>query len=698
MKSQCVAKHLNGISRTQKKIEQPSRFTEQETDLKFRSLFNLSSKEELIAHYSCSKINTLLVKAGCLYVSRNYLCFYSYFFGVKEVLIIPYIEIKKHIFSSFKDIHAFYKTTKREYKNSIDKLSEFDNQSKGKLLSVKVVDRQFSRTIKVDSDVLNIDFSLPKTEIIDENFKIYTPSLVTDLVPFPGSECRVAVSTNFLCIICTAQYHLLDIREANSFVKMLNRKMNSIQPHVLSLIEPISCGRFNHITESMKNKKYWDLYNEHFSDNQSKSKYYTKSSKLKTVIATGNFHAGLRPYFWPLIEINPGYYEKLVSNHNFDLVTEVTEDIEKDLHRSLPEFTVYNTSEGQGSLRRVLLAYATHNPNIVKSTFSFGLLSHLTSYLSTFTDESEAFTFLNYVMREKVKFSFKLERVEEIDLCKLVMASRKEYKKINNRLITELRARMQHAAILKVETRNFNSIIRIINRKFGLKENHIKYLFDRFKECHYKTIFWGDQEVSLLLNKMSWKTAIDRFLVDSYNFRIIFNEIFTFGVNQIKFSDLCFNLLSRRDRNEGLVDFSQFISLYVIIKSADFALKLMLIYQMAFYNVSTRKSTSDTKSLNDTDTIINLSMPSSNKILNITLAMDDSSYFNSHNDKVLTNILEEQFLPSMQQVLNHCPRTGEYLSWYVTFNTIKTDIEKFPEIVQMVTRKILINNMDVYYE
>uniref|UniRef100_A0A6B2G072 TBC1 domain family member 9 (Trinotate prediction) n=1 Tax=Myxobolus squamalis TaxID=59785 RepID=A0A6B2G072_MYXSQ len=201
------------------------------------------------------------------------------------------------------------------------------------------------------------------------------------------------------------------------------------------------------------------------------------------------------------------------------------------------------------------------------------------------------------------------ENIEEINLCKLVVSSRKEYKKINNHLIKEFRARMQHTAILKVEARNFNSIIRVINRKFGLKENHIKYLFDRFKDCHYKTIFWGDQEISSLLNKMSWKTAIDRFLVDNFNFRIVFNEIFTFGVNQIKFSDLCFNLLSRRDRNEGLVDFSQFISLFVIVKSADFRIKLLLLYQMAFHNVSTTKSTSDTGSINDTDKTINLSMP-----------------------------------------------------------------------------------------
>lgn len=60
---------------------------------------------------------------------------------------------------------------------------------------------------------------------------------------------------------------------------------------------------------------------------------------------------------------HPGYYERILQEHKGRTSTS-TEDIEKDLHRSLPEYAGYQTEEGIGALRRVLQAYSFMNPEL----------------------------------------------------------------------------------------------------------------------------------------------------------------------------------------------------------------------------------------------------------------------------------------------------------------------------------------------
>ncbi|KNZ72436.1 TBC domain-containing protein [Termitomyces sp. J132] len=60
---------------------------------------------------------------------------------------------------------------------------------------------------------------------------------------------------------------------------------------------------------------------------------------------------------------NPGYYDDLLKK-NEGRTTTSTEDIEKDLHRSLPEYAGYQSEEGIGALRRVLQAYSFRNPEL----------------------------------------------------------------------------------------------------------------------------------------------------------------------------------------------------------------------------------------------------------------------------------------------------------------------------------------------
>lgn len=58
---------------------------------------------------------------------------------------------------------------------------------------------------------------------------------------------------------------------------------------------------------------------------------------------------------------HPGLYERILQE-NAGRINTATEEIEKDLHRSLPEYSAYQSEEGIGALRRVLQAYSFKNP------------------------------------------------------------------------------------------------------------------------------------------------------------------------------------------------------------------------------------------------------------------------------------------------------------------------------------------------
>ncbi|KAI8144428.1 rab-GTPase-TBC domain-containing protein [Fennellomyces sp. T-0311] len=90
---------------------------------------------------------------------------------------------------------------------------------------------------------------------------------------------------------------------------------------------------------------------------------------------------------------NQGVYEEVLKTYEGQTSLS-TEEIEKDLNRSLPEYAAYQTPEGIDRLRRVLTAYAWRNPELGYCQ----AMNIVTSALLIYMTEEQAFWVLNVLV------------------------------------------------------------------------------------------------------------------------------------------------------------------------------------------------------------------------------------------------------------------------------------------------------------
>uniref|UniRef100_H9GAM0 Rab-GAP TBC domain-containing protein n=1 Tax=Anolis carolinensis TaxID=28377 RepID=H9GAM0_ANOCA len=487
------------------KEEDPERF--REAHMKFEKSFGLAEQEKLVTYYSCSYWRGRVPCQGWLYLSTNFLSFYSYLLGAEIKLVISWDDISRlektsnviltesihvcsrgedHYFSMFLHIGETFLLMEQLALYAVRRLFDKETFEGDPVLRDPLQITKRGLESRAHSEQFNAFFRLPKEESLREVHECFL------WVPFSHYNTlgKMCISENYICFasqdgsLCCVilplrevvavevadpaskaisiatrgkrAFRFSEVRDFEHLVPKLKGRCDaaaspqhaasaevSISPNPDPVLEdyegqPMASLKGNSkmvstealmtvfhpqdaenldakmLKEKMKEQSWNILFIE---CGRGVSMFRTR--KTRDLIVRG-IPEVLRGELWLLFSgavndmaTNPGYYTELVER-SLGTCTLATDEIERDLRRSLPEHPAFQSDTGISALRRVLTAYAHRNPKIGYCQ----AMNILTSVLLLYAKEEEAFWLLVAVCERMLPdyFNRRIIGKEEIDI------------------------------------------------------------------------------------------------------------------------------------------------------------------------------------------------------------------------------------------------------------------------------------------
>ncbi|XP_043830348.1 TBC1 domain family member 8B isoform X2 [Dromiciops gliroides] len=451
--------------------------------MKFEKCFGLAKQEKLVTYYSCSYWRGRVPCQGWLYLSSNFLSFYSFLLGSEIKLVISWDAISKlektsnvlltesirvcsrgedYYFSMFLHITETFFLMEQLANYAVRRL--FDKETFENDLALNDPLKITKRTMEdlARSEQFSSFFRLPKEENLKEVHECFLRVPSSHL----SAHGRMCVFENYICFashdasLCSVvlplrevlaidkvndssqsvvisvkgkkAFRFSDVRDFEQLVARLKLKCGAASiPQQDVSTEPVPSpdpGSSGHsskepslmgqkdcsktvstqalmtefhpqdlenldskmLKEKMKEQSWNILFVEY---GRGVSMFRTK--KTRDLVVRG-IPETLRGELWLLFSgaindmtTNPGYYADMVER-SLGTYTVATDEIERDLRRSLPEHPAFQSDTGISALRRVLTAYAYRNPRIGYCQ----AMNILTSVLLLYAKEEAAFWLL----------------------------------------------------------------------------------------------------------------------------------------------------------------------------------------------------------------------------------------------------------------------------------------------------------------